>query len=137
MALLTDSWKVDLLTFFIVVLAIAYYFVKRRYTYWDRKGFKSLPNVSYLFGNFSRAFLQKETFAETVERAYQQTDEPFIGIYSIFRPILLLRDPELIRQILIKDFSYFTDRGKSQSMHFLRNLDLSEANFFIPNHNLF
>ena len=112
MALLSDSWKVDLLTVFIGIFALIYYLVRRRYSYWDRKGFKSIPNVSYLFGNFSRAFLQKETFAETVERVYRETDEPFIGIYSIFRPILLLRDPVLIRQILIKDFSYFTDRGK-------------------------
>lgn len=119
MALLSDSWKVDLLTIFIGILALIYYLVRRRYSYWDRKGFKSLPNVSYLFGNFSRAFLQKETFAETVERNYRETDEPFIGIYSIFRPILLLRDPVLIRQILIKDFSHFTDRGKSQHIYML------------------
>lgn len=112
MALLCDNnWKIGLLTSFIAILTLIYILVKRRYSYWDRKGFKSLPGVSYLFGNFSKALLQKETFAETIEQIYQETEEPFIGIYSVFRPILLLRDPVLIRQILIKDFSYFTDRG--------------------------
>lgn len=113
MALLSDSWKVDALAVFVGILTIIYWLVRRRYTYWERKGFKYLPGVSYLFGHFNRAFLQKETFAETVERVYHSSDEPFIGIYSVFRPILLFRDPELIRGILIKDFSYFTDRGKS------------------------
>lgn len=115
MALLSDSWKVDALVVLLGILTIIYLLVKRRYSYWERKGFKYLPDVSYLFGHFNRAFLQKETFAETVERVYHSSDEPFIGIYSVFRPILLFRDPTLIRQILIKDFSYFTDRGKYQT----------------------
>lgn len=113
MPLLSDSWKVDLLTFFIGILLIIFYLIKQRYSYWNRRGFKSFPGVNYLFGNFARPFLQKETFAETIERIYRATDEPFIGIYSIFQPILLICDPVLIRQILIRDFSHFTDRGKS------------------------
>lgn len=42
---------------------------------------------------------------------YERTDEPFVGIYGIFRPKLLVCDPELIKKILIQDFSHFTDRG--------------------------
>lgn len=115
MALWNDSWIVDMVMILLGVLTtIIYLLIKRRYSYWERKGFKYLPDVSYFFGHFNRAFLQEETFAETVERVYHATDEPFIGIYSVFRPILLFRDPYLIRQILIKDFSYFTDRGKNE-----------------------
>lgn len=110
MALISGSWKVDLLTILLGLLTILYLYVRRIYSYWHRKGYKSLPNVNYLFGHFGRAFLQKQTFAETVEGLYKATDEPFIGIYSIFRPILMFRDPEIIRAILIKDFSHFTDR---------------------------
>lgn len=90
---------------------ILYLYVKRQYTYWDRKGFKTLPEVSYLFGLFTNSILQKEYFGELFARLYKTTNEPFIGAYSILRPMLLIRDPELIRSILIKDFSNFTDRG--------------------------
>lgn len=114
MAFLSDSWKMDALVIWFGMLIIVYLLVKRRYSYWERKGFKYLPDASYLFGHFNRAFLQKETMAETVERVYHSTEEPFIGIYSVFRPILLIRDPQLIRQILIRDFLFFTDRGKSK-----------------------
>lgn len=112
MAILNICWNVDVLTFFIGISAVIYLLLRRRYSYWERKGFKSLPGANYLFGHFGQAFLQKETLAETIDRVYHSTDEPFIGIYNVFRPILLLREPELIQQILIKDFSSFTDRGK-------------------------
>ncbi|XP_055691179.1 probable cytochrome P450 6d4 [Lutzomyia longipalpis] len=34
-----------------------------------------------------------------------------VGIYAMTRPVLFIRDPELCRRILIKDFQYFHDRG--------------------------
>lgn len=42
---------------------------------------------------------------------YNQTDEPVIGIFSLFQPQLIVRDPELIRNVLVKDFAHFSDRG--------------------------
>ena len=36
---------------------------------------------------------------------------PFLGIYMLHRPFLLINDPELIKHILVKDFSHFCDRG--------------------------
>lgn len=38
-------------------------------------------------------------------------DEKFIGIFQMRLPTILLRDPALIKQFLIKDFDYFMDRG--------------------------
>ncbi|GLH05690.1 uncharacterized protein GBIM_11259 [Gryllus bimaculatus] len=32
---------------------------------------------------------------------------PFGGVYQITRPALFIRDPELIKQILVKDFACF------------------------------
>ena len=111
MALLTESWTVDILTVLIGALGLVYLFVKRTYTYWERKGVKVLPGKSYLVGHFPRTVSQKEFVGFEVKSLYDSTNEPFIGIYGILRPILMVRDPELIRSILIKDFSYFTDRG--------------------------
>ncbi len=33
------------------------------------------------------------------------------GYFSMTTPVLILRDPELIKNILTKDFNYFTDRN--------------------------
>lgn len=38
-------------------------------------------------------------------------DEPFFGLNFFNEPVLLIRDPELIKEVLIKEFSTFHDRG--------------------------
>jgi len=101
----------DAFMLFSLVLAVCYAFVKRTYSYWERNGFKTSPNVSYLFGHLKSAVLQKESAGDCLKRLYESTNEPFIGMYSILRPVLLVRDPELVPSILIKDFAYFNDRG--------------------------
>lgn len=111
MALLTSSWAADAFCVCVVVWSIFFVIVRYSYSYWDRKGFKTLPNGHYVVGHFLSTFLLKETIADFSIRMYNRTTEPYIGIYGIFRPILLVRDPELIRSILVRDFNSFTDRG--------------------------
>lgn len=104
-----SSWKIGL-ALLVGVLALFYLYVKRLYSYWDRKGFKTLPGVNYLFGHFKGILTEKLYFSEILRDFYHATTEPFIGIYSPFRPILLLNDPELIERVLIKDFTHFAER---------------------------
>lgn len=111
MALLTDYWKYDAFAFLIGFLTLFYFFAKYTYSYWERKGFKSAPDASYILGHFKPTIFQKESLADFMLRIYNSTTEPFIGIYSVFRPILFIRDQELVRSILIKDFNHFTDRA--------------------------
>lgn len=110
MVLVTESWTVELVGLLVGVFSIFYLFAKRKYSYWDRKGFKSLPEPSFLFGHFRQTFTQREGLGEFLTRIYKNSTEPILGIYSIFRPILLVRNPEIVRTILVKDFQYFTDR---------------------------
>lgn len=113
MALLTESWIIDNLLLLIAGLTVVYYILSRKYTYWERNGFKTLtlPEFSYIFGHFKKLFIDRLCFGDFVRYLYTSADgEPFIGLYGFWRPILFIRDPELIQSILIKDFSYFTDR---------------------------
>lgn len=102
MVLLTDGWVIDALVLLIGVATLVYFYAKRTYSYWERKGFKYLPNFNYVFGHFQSTLTAKEFNGDFITRIYRSTTEPFIGIYSILRPILVVRDPELIRTILIK-----------------------------------
>ncbi|XP_031628009.1 probable cytochrome P450 6d5 [Contarinia nasturtii] len=111
MAILTDTWTIDVLTVLFGAFALVYLLVKRTYSYWERNGFKTLDGYNMLFGHFQGLIFRKEFVGSLLKRLYNSTSEPFIGIYSILRPILLIRDSELIRTILIKDFNHFTDRG--------------------------
>lgn len=110
MVLFSDSWSFDLLMLFISIFSLLYLFGKQRYSYWDRKGFKSYPDPNFLLGHFKPTFKQKENIGDLTARIYKSVNEPFVGIYGLFRPILLVCDPQAVRTILIKDFQYFTDR---------------------------
>lgn len=103
-----ENWKFILFSQSILILTLVYLFLKWNYSHWDRKGFKTLPGYTYLLGHLK--IPPNKTIAVSVEDMYKATNEPYIGIYTLLRPILLVRDPEVIRSILIKDFSHFTDR---------------------------
>lgn len=111
MGLITGNWIMDIFCIVVALVTSFYLFAKRSYGYWERRNVKTLPNVNYLMGHFKRIFLRKQSFANLMLDLYNQTTEPFAGIYGIFRPILLVRDPELIQSILVKDFNNFVNRG--------------------------
>lgn len=110
MTIFTINWTSVFLLLFLSTFTVAYWFVKYKYTYWKRKGFKSYPNPVFLLGHFGPAITQKMFIGELIARIYKSVDEPFVGIYGFLWPFLLVRDPQIIRNILIKDFQYFTDR---------------------------
>jgi hypothetical protein len=59
------------------------------------------------FGNMGDAILLRKSSAEMMKKLYDQfPEEPYVGIYQFLRPLLLIRDPELIKQVMVKDFSY-------------------------------
>lgn len=96
----------------LIVLAISsiYFYLKYVYSYWARRGVKSFSG-KIPYGNFEQTLKQKRSIGEVVTELYHSTTEPFIGFYGLLQPFLMIRDPTLIRQILIKDFQYFVNRG--------------------------
>lgn len=110
MGILFEKLSFDLAALLTIAFIVGYFYVQNAFDYWKRRGFKSF-SASFPFGNFGAAFRQKLSFSDVVERLYRRTSEPFFGTYAMLRPMLVLRDPEIIRSVLIKDFQYFTDRG--------------------------
>lgn len=55
--------------------------------------------------------MKKLCFGEVIRNVYMSSKAPFVGIYLLFRPALLIRDPDLGKRILVTDFEYFHDRG--------------------------
>jgi cytochrome P450 family 6 len=93
-----------------LILACIYLVIKYFYSYWERKGF---PNIKPIipFGSLRPLVQKKRSFGTAIYDLYTGTKEPFIGIYLFFRPALLIRDADLIKNVLVKDFNSFHDRG--------------------------
>lgn len=108
--MLCDSFSNTAFILIAVSIALIYFYVKHLYSYWTRHGVPQLQ-PTFPFGNLGESIKQQLNAVDQLDKLYHSTSEPFIGVYSFLRPMLLARDPELIRNILIKDFSHFTDRG--------------------------
>lgn len=92
------------------LITIGYLYVKNAFSYWKRRGVPYI-HPSFPFGNLGDIFLQKTSFSEGIRKIHESFNGPVVGIYSLFRPALLLRDPKIIREILIKEFPSFHHRG--------------------------
>jgi cytochrome P450 family 6 len=87
-----------------------YLVIKYFYSYWERQKFPYLKPV-IPFGNLRLVAQNKRSFGTGIYDLYTSTKEQFVGIYLFWRPALLVRDAELVKQILVKDFASFHDRG--------------------------
>ncbi|XP_054273744.1 probable cytochrome P450 6a14 [Macrosteles quadrilineatus] len=95
----------------LILVATVYYFMTKKYNYWSQKNVKFVKPVP-LFGNTLSTILRKKSSAINQQEMYNLfPEERFIGTYFFMSPFLMVRDPKLIHQILIKDFSHFYDRG--------------------------
>lgn len=92
-------------------IVLAYYLVKKRYRYWSDHGFDSPPSI-FPFGSL-KGVGTKITECEGIDVIYKKYkgEYPAVGIYSLLQPQLMPIDPELYKNILVRDFASFHDRG--------------------------
>ncbi|CAH1382253.1 unnamed protein product [Tenebrio molitor] len=93
------------------VVEEAYY--KWTYQYWRRRNFPYLePRIP--FGNNISPFGQKESNGINLKRQYDTMKSKgwkHGGLYNMLKPTYLVLDLDYLRNIMAKDFQYFTDRG--------------------------
>jgi cytochrome P450 family 6 len=93
-----------------LIIACVYLVIRFFYSHWERRKFPYIKPV-IPFGNLRLVVQKKRSFGTAIYDLYTSTKEPFIGIYLFWRPALLVRDAELAKRILVKDFASFHDRG--------------------------
>ncbi|XP_075152734.1 putative cytochrome P450 6g2 [Haematobia irritans] len=117
----------------ISLLALVYFYHKYLHSYWIRHQIVQIEPTP-LVGNLGKILRMSEPSAKVIEEFYNHPkakDKPFVGIYIFYRPALLIRDPELIKRVLIRDFGKFNNRFSrsddvqdplgSQNLFMLRN----------------
>lgn len=95
----------------ILILILAYIFVKRQFNYWKNRGFLQ-ADASFPLGTYEGCGTKWTSF-EGIDRQYKKFKgkAPAIGIYSFLSPSIFVLDPELLKDILVRDFGSFHDRG--------------------------
>lgn len=90
---------------------LLYVWIKNCFLYWKKRGFESAEG-SFPFGNLSGVG-SKRTSAEALMELYEEHkhNKDYLGIYLFIAPAILAINPEFIKSILVRDFTYFHDRG--------------------------
>ncbi|XP_063242831.1 cytochrome P450 6a8-like [Bacillus rossius redtenbacheri] len=93
-----------------LLAAVVFSYLWYSFTYWKRRG---MPYVTMHFpmGIVWDVICQRKSFAEAYEGPYKLSDQPVVGFFELHKPVLMIRDPNLIKEILIREFPSFHDRG--------------------------
>lgn len=100
---------IELIALTAAVIAVLWYLFVWPLNYWSRLG-TSQSKPWIFFGDFWMLLFKQYSVMEMVEKLYSlYPNSRYTGLYKFNSPVLLLRDPELIKQIGVKDFEHFTD----------------------------
>ncbi|XP_072756852.1 probable cytochrome P450 6a17 isoform X2 [Anoplolepis gracilipes] len=103
--------SIEILCGIATVLFAVYYYLTSTYDFWKSRGIPG-PQPIPGFGNIIDIILNKKFIGDYLREVYNKfKDESMIGIFASKTPILIIKNPELIKDILIKDFSKFANRG--------------------------
>lgn len=110
MALITASWSLDVILILTALVTAVYIYVTRRFNHWKKRGVTELQPTPF-FGNFADCMFLKKSPGFLLKDFYDQAKgQPYLGFFILDKPVLLIRDRELVKNVLVKDFNYFADR---------------------------
>ncbi|XP_043471112.1 cytochrome P450 6k1-like [Leptopilina heterotoma] len=107
---------------FFVLLTI---YMSRNFCYWTKLGVKQITPFPF-FGNFADYFFKNKSPSNIIKNYYDQhKKDPYVGIYIVDKPTLLIIDLNIIKSILVTNFLDFSDKFmKSSSKDPLSNRSL-------------
>ncbi|CAG2118654.1 unnamed protein product, partial [Medioppia subpectinata] len=94
------------------ILAI-YWYLTKTYDHWKRLGVNG-PKPIVVFGNFLHRCVRP---LAVIDVGYLKKYGTIIGVYDGRNPVLLVAEPEIIKQITVKDFQAFADRRSLTTEH--------------------
>ncbi|XP_055534104.1 probable cytochrome P450 6g2 isoform X2 [Wyeomyia smithii] len=96
----------------VAFLALSLYHGWKRYHFWNENGIQYILEIP-LIGNFSLVALQCKSMFEYMEYIYnhaQTNESDFIGVNIFFRKALVIRNPAMVKQVLLRDSAFFLNR---------------------------
>lgn len=96
--------------FIIIIFLLLFIYHRKTFSFWKRHKFP------YVKGRFPAGSIGsvgfKEHMCEFLKGHYENfKNYPAFGIYFSLKPVCILTDPELIKDILVRHFDNFRDRG--------------------------
>ncbi|XP_011699841.1 PREDICTED: cytochrome P450 9e2-like [Wasmannia auropunctata] len=101
-----DTWI--LLSLLAGAIAVYYYFFKNL-SFFEKYGIIHVSPVPVV-GNMAPVFLRQSSLAELIQKVYNlNQDAKYVGFFDGMNPVVMIRDPDLIKTIAVKSFDLFPD----------------------------
>uniref|UniRef100_A0ABD2X4L7 Cytochrome P450 n=1 Tax=Trichogramma kaykai TaxID=54128 RepID=A0ABD2X4L7_9HYME len=98
------------------VVVFFYFYTRRNFAYWKKLNVPTVWSPRAFFGNFGPCLLMQQSAESFFHELYKAADgERLVGYWVFDKPHVMIRDPELIKHVLVKDFDKFSDRLLSSS----------------------
>uniref|UniRef100_A0A336KY81 CSON001397 protein n=1 Tax=Culicoides sonorensis TaxID=179676 RepID=A0A336KY81_CULSO len=103
-----DVMAASLIAIFLILFGTLVLYIRKQYNYWKDLGIPG-PEPKFPFGTFSRS----GNPVLNLQKHYEafKGKAPFCGLINFITPTMLVTDPVLVKNILIRDFQYFNSRG--------------------------
>ncbi len=93
-------------------VAYVYWSLRARFQFWEKKKVPFSKPSSIIFGSCGDFILGRITLKEHSLRLYNEFKEhKFGGFFNFCQPCLLVKDPQLIKRILLQDSEFFPHRS--------------------------
>ncbi|XP_054738216.1 cytochrome P450 6g1-like [Anastrepha obliqua] len=109
----------DTICLLVTLLILFYIWYRYNYGYWKRQNIPFMTPLP-LIGNAKVMFTLSNSFFLYLSDIYKDakmSKAAAVGIYILNKPALVLREPEVIKSVLIKEFSKFSNRYATCDPH--------------------
>jgi len=127
----------------LLALIIVWLWQRRHFWYWHRLGVPFVPATPFV-GNVWNLLRGACCFGDQFRELYESKEaagRAFVGIHVLHNHALLLRDPALIKRIMVEDFSQFSSRFETTDpigdTMGSQNLFFSKYEFWRETHKIF
>lgn len=96
----------------VLTVLLLYTWARKRKNYWKDR---NVPHIEspLLLGNFASTFFLRESVTKAINRIYyhpKAQGQPFVGCHMFYKPALFIRDPGLVKHIMVNNFNDFSAR---------------------------
>lgn len=110
MALIDWTWSCSDWVLLLLLIGVVLYFLgTSNYNHFSKQNIPFLKPLPFV-GSMGPSLLRQQYFPQFMMHVYTELkDHPYGGFFLFKQPVVMLRDPELIKAIAVKDFEYFMD----------------------------
>lgn len=110
----------------LTLILLLYRYVTKNFDHWKKKG---VPHIQGVFpcGSHTEILTQGKHISVLVKEDYEKfKEEDFFGIYMLGKPALVVKNIDMIRNIMVKDFNHFVDRNGESMRQWAQGGDMDQ-----------